>query len=128
MTAGVVSGPTEGAAFLQALGERGHEPLWAKVSGHVRVELREEGGIDCWVVPIDHGEVSVSQGGGPGECTIRADGRLFDRLCRGEENAIAAMLRGALVCTGDVELLYAVQRIFPGPVRTSRPLETGSGR
>jgi putative sterol carrier protein len=128
MTAAVVSGTTEGVAFLQALGERGREPLWAKVSGHVRVELHEEGGIDCWVVAIDHGEVSVSQGGGRGDCTIRADRRLFDRLCRGEENAIAAMLRGALVCTGDVELLYAMQRIFPGPARTSRPRDAGRGR
>jgi len=26
-------------------------------------------------------------------------------------------LRGALVCTGDVDLLLAIQRIFPGPRR-----------
>ena len=30
---------------------------------------------------------------------------------------MAAVLRGALVCTGDVELLLAIQRIFPGPPR-----------
>jgi hypothetical protein len=39
------------------------------------------------------------------------------RLSRGEENAIAAVLRGALVCAGDVEVLFAIQRIFPGPPR-----------
>ena len=32
---------------------------------------------------------------------------------------MAAVLRGALVCTGDVELLFAIQRIFPGPPRAA---------
>jgi hypothetical protein len=27
------------------------------------------------------------------------------------------VLRGALVCSGDVELLFAIQRLFPGPRR-----------
>jgi len=114
--------------FLRALGERGHEPLWAKVSGSARVELHDGGDVDSWTVAIDHGAVSVSHGGGAGDCTIRADRELFDRLCRGDENAMAAMLRGALVCTGDVELLYALQRIFPGPARTSDPPNASGGR
>jgi hypothetical protein len=57
----------------------------------------------------------VSHQDGLAACTIRAERALFGRLCRGEENAMAAVLRGALECTGDVELLYAIQRIFPGP-------------
>jgi putative sterol carrier protein len=92
------------------------------------VELRTGGNIDIWTVAIDHGAVSVSQGDGPADCTIRADRALFDRLCRGDQNAMAAMLRGALVCTGDVELLYAMQRIFPGPSRPGGPQDTRSGR
>jgi hypothetical protein len=117
----VARGATEAAGFLQELGERGVEPLWAKVSGSARVKLRAGGDVDTWTVAIDHGAVSVSHGEGPADCTILADRELFDRLCRGEDNAMAAMLRGALVCSGDVELLYAMQRIFPGPVRTGRP-------
>ena len=46
---------------------------------------------------------------------IQTDKELFQRLITGEENAIAATLRGALVCAGNVELLFAIQRIFPGP-------------
>jgi putative sterol carrier protein len=60
------------------------------------------------------------------DCAIRADTAFFDRLANGEENAMAAVLRGALVCTGDVELLLAIQRVFPGPARASVP-RVGNG-
>jgi putative sterol carrier protein len=103
--------------FFQELGRRGHEPLLAKVTGRVRFDLLEGGRTDRWLVAVDKGETTVSHQGGATECTIQADRALFERLCRGEENAIAAVLRGALVCGGDVELLFAIQRIFPGPPR-----------
>jgi predicted lipid carrier protein YhbT len=109
-TAGVVD-------FFQELDRRRQEPLLAKVTGRVRFDLVEGARPDRWLVAVDKGGVAVSHTGGPADCTIRADRALFERLCRGEENAIAAVLRGALVCTGDVELLFAIQRLFPGPRR-----------
>ena len=120
---------TTGAVqFLEELGRRGHEPRWGRISGRASVELRDADGTDRWLIAIDHGNVVVTHRGGVADCTIRADRDLFDRLCRGEANALAAMLRGSLVCTGDVELLYAIQRIFPGPQDpTSRDDEVGSG-
>ena len=104
-------------AFCEELGRRGHEPLMAKVTGRVRFDLVDGGRTYRWQVTVDKGDTVVSHQDGPGECTIRAERALFERLSRGEENAMAAVLRGALVCTGDVELLYAIQRIFPGPPR-----------
>jgi putative sterol carrier protein len=103
--------------FFEELGRRGHEPLMAKVTGRVRFDLVDGGRTDRWLVTVDKGDTVVSHQDGPAECTIRAEQALFERLCRGEENAMAAVLRGALVCTGDVELLYAIQRILPGPPR-----------
>ena len=112
--------------FFEELGRRGHEPLLAKVTGRVRFELVDGGGTtDRWLVAVDKGDTVVSHQGGPAACTIRAERALFERLCRGEENAMAAVLRGALVCTGDVELLFAIQRIFPGPPR-ERPARPGA--
>ena len=120
MAAGVVQ-------FLQELGRRGSEPRWANVSGRARLELQDDDRVDRWVVAIDHGDVRVSHRGGQADCTVRGDRELFDRLCRGEANALSATLRGALVCAGDVELLYAIQRVFPGPQdRTSGTTEPGS--
>jgi putative sterol carrier protein len=101
--------------FFQELGRRGPEPLLAKVTGSVRFDLVDDGRTDRWLVAVDKGNIAVSHKGGPADCTIRTDRALFERLCRGEENAIAAVLRGALVCAGDIELLFAIQRIFPGP-------------
>jgi predicted lipid carrier protein YhbT len=99
--------------FLKDLGRRGHEPLLAKISGRARFEVVDGDVTDRWLVAIDNGNVVVSHKGGTAECVIRGEKALLDRLCRGEENAIAAVLRGALQCGGDVELLFAIQRVFP---------------
>jgi hypothetical protein len=111
--------------FFSELGRRGQEPLLAKVTGRVRFDLVDGGRTDRWLVAVDKGDIVVSHRGGPAECTIQAERALFERLCRGEENAMAAVLRGALVCTGEVELLFASQRIFPGPPR-DRPAMSGA--
>ena len=111
--------------FFSELGRRGHEPLLAKVTGRVRFDLVDGGRTDRWLVAVDKGNIAVSHQDGPAECAIQAERALFERLCRGEENAMAAVLRGTLVCTGEVELLFAIQRIFPGPPR-DRPAMSGA--
>ena len=103
------------AGFFEDLKRRGHEPLLESVSGVACFELVDAGRIDRWLVAIDRGDLKVSHEGGEAGCTIRAGRAIFERLCCGEENAISAVLRGALVCTGDVGLLLAIQRLFPGP-------------
>jgi predicted lipid carrier protein YhbT len=113
--------------FFQELGRRGHEPLLAKVTGRVRFDLVEGDRTDRWLVTVDKGDTAVSHKGGAADCTIQADRALFERLCRGEENAMAAVLRGALVCSGDVELLFAIQRILPGPPRQRQRLGSVGG-
>lgn len=73
--------------------------------------------VDHWLVAVDRGDVTITQDTAAADCTIRTDKALFERLITGKENAIAATLRGAIVCSGNVELLFAIQRIFPGPPR-----------
>ena len=68
---------------------------------------------DSWLVTIDKGDLTVSHEPGAADCTIRGDKALFDELAGGRANAMSSVLRGALICTGDVELLFAIQRIFP---------------
>ena len=106
---------TQTVEFFKQLERRGHEPLLEEVSGVACFELTDGGRIDRWLVAIDRGDMKVSHKAGRAECTIRAERALFERLCRGEDNAIAALLRGELVCTGNVGLLVAIQRLFPGP-------------
>jgi len=101
--------------FFAELGERGHEPLLEKAKGTIRFELRRGKRTDRWFVAIDKGDVRVSRKNAAADGTVRATKELFDGLARGEVNAMAAVLRGALEFEGDPELLVLFQRLFPGP-------------
>ena len=106
------------ADFFDHLERRGHEPLLGKLAGRVSFDIVDKGQPRRWLVAVNKGDVTVSQSADEGtgaDCTVRAEKALFDRLCRGEENAMAAVLRGAIECSGDVELLLGIQRVFPGP-------------
>jgi hypothetical protein len=108
--------PADGIVeFFGGLGQREHEPLLGKVRGPGA--LQPGGGFSSRSVAgfRGQGQHHGAAQGGPADCTVGADRALSERSCRGEENALAAVLRGALVCSGDVELLFAIQRIFPGP-------------
>jgi len=105
--------------FFEELGRQGHDHRLAKVTGRVRFDVVDGGSTDSWIVAIQRGDLSVSHDPGAADCTIRGDKALFDALADGRANAMSAVLRGALSCTGDVELLIAVQRVFPDPPRES---------
>ena len=107
--------------FFQELGERGHQPLLSHMQGAVRFDVRDDDGqVDQWFVAVDRGAVTVTHGHAEADCAIGGDRALLERLINGEENAIAAVLRGALRVSGDVEMLLTIQRIFPGPPSSQR--------
>jgi hypothetical protein len=93
----------------------GRQPLLAQVVGTVRFELVDGDEADEWTMTIERGAVTIVHEGLDAICRVRCDRDLFLRLCRGEANAFTAVLRGELLCAGDVDLLFAVQRLFPGP-------------
>jgi len=66
---------------------------------------------------VDNGELTVTREAGAADCTIHGERAVFDEVVAGRANAVAAVLRGALVCHGDLELMVAIQRIFPDPPR-----------
>ena len=103
--------------FFHELGRRGHEPLLANVIGNVQFDVVDGSRTTRWLVTIDKGDVAVSHKRGRADCTIRGDKALFDDVVVGRTNTMAAVLRGALAISGDLELMVAVQRIFPGPPR-----------
>jgi hypothetical protein len=108
--------------FFRLLADRGHEPLLGKVQGDVRFDLLDgQGGTERWLVAVNRGEITVSKEEGAPQCILQSDRALFERLTKGEENATAAVLRGAVVCLGDVDLLFAIQRLFPGPPNQRQP-------
>ncbi len=115
--------------FFSALGQRGHEPLLKKVTGTLRFDLMQGERIDHRFVTINKGDVAISEENTEADCVVRTDRSLFDRMVSGEQNAMAAALRGALVFRGNAALLLSFQRLFSGPVnsldRTGRPASGG---
>jgi hypothetical protein len=117
------------AAFFDELGRRGDEPLLRKVSGRVRFDLADGSHLEPWLVVIDKGKVAVTHDSAPADCTIHGDPSVFREVVDGRKNFMAAVLRGALACHGDLELLFAIQRIFPAPPRGWDPTaDTRSAR
>jgi putative sterol carrier protein len=104
--------------FFEELAARGHEPALAKVTGTLRIDLRDGGArAERWLITITKGGVAVSHRNAKADCVMRVDRTLFDRIAGGETNAMAAFLRGAIEVEGDRGLLLAFQRAFPGPPR-----------
>jgi len=103
------------AAFFEALGTLGHQPLLEKATGTIRFDLAEGKKIERWLVTINKGDVAVSHRNAKADCVIRCDKALFHRLASGEVNAMAALLRGSMGVEGDVGLVVLLQRLLPGP-------------
>ena len=105
------------AKFFADLENVGYQPLLAKDSGSLRFELSDGKAVERWRVDVRKGDVAVSHKAGAADCVLRAPKSLFDKLASGRENAMAAVLRGALVVEGNIDLLLAFQRILPSPPR-----------
>lgn len=105
-------------AFLTGLSERGDEPPVRKITGTMRIDLRDNGKVDYWHLTFDGGTVGAkreAKGRGRADCHMITDSELFDRMVGGRANAMAAVLRGAILVRGDLNKLVAFQRLFPGP-------------
>ena len=114
--------------FFAALAQRGHEPLLQKAKGTVRVELRNGRKVDRWLVSMDRGDIAVSRGNADADSVFRVDSAVFDGMVRGEVNAIAALLRGALRVEGDPGLLLLFHRLLAPPSRREQPQAAGYAR
>ena len=101
--------------FFEKLARRRHEPLLKKVTGTMRFDLAQGTRTDHYFVAVKHGAVALSDENVEADCVVRADRSLFDGIASGEENLMAAVLRGALTFQGDAHLLLGFQRLFPGP-------------
>jgi putative sterol carrier protein len=114
--------------FFYGLADRGHEPLLEKVSSTIRIELTDDGRVEYWVVSIDKGVIGVERSNAPADCMLRTTSEVFARLATGEENTMAAVLRGAIAVDGDREQLALFQRLFPGPpVGSAMPVGATAG-
>ena len=109
------------SGFFEALDRRGPEPSLEQVEGTVRFDLREDEKTEHWLVTIRRGEVSVSREAREADAVVGSSPALFERVIRGEENALAAMLRGAMTVAGNLQLILKLERLLPGPPDSRGP-------
>ncbi|GGS04660.1 hypothetical protein GCM10010169_56770 [Micromonospora fulviviridis] len=107
--------------FFEDLDRRGFEPLLAKTSGTLRFDLHEGPQTTHWLLEIDRGNLRVRQEDQEADTVVGTEPRLFGELVSGEENAIAALLRGDMTVSGDLRLVLQLERIFPGPPESRGP-------
>jgi putative sterol carrier protein len=108
------------AEFFEELGTRGSEPLLRRSTGTVRFDLSNGKRTERWLVAITKGDLAVSRRNVRADCVVSADKALFDDIVTGKTHAVAAALRDELNLEGDVRLVVALQRLFPGPARSRR--------
>jgi putative sterol carrier protein len=114
--------------LFDELAGRGHEPLLEKISGSIRFDIVDGKRVERWLVTIDKGDVAVSRKNARANCVLRTDKAVFEGVARGEVNAMAATLRGAISLEGDSELLVPFQRLLPGPPARRRRPAAGAAR
>ena len=125
MTREVTNASQKIADYFEGLRTRGHEPALSGVTGTVRFDITDGDTTDRWLVRLEKGEIAVSHHGAVATCNFRVDRELMEKLVDGDTNAMAAVLRNAAVPSGDLDLLLAVQRLFPGPRNQQRPAPIG---
>ncbi|WP_446216575.1 SCP2 sterol-binding domain-containing protein [Micromonospora sp. IBHARD004] len=101
--------------FFEDLDRRGFEPLLQKTSGTLRFDLHEGAQTTHWLLQIERGNLHVSQQDREADTVVGTPPRLFGELVTGNENVIAALLRGDMTVSGDLRLVLQLERIFPGP-------------
>jgi hypothetical protein len=121
-----MTGPT--TEFFEELAQRGHEPLLKSTTGTLRLDVEDGKQVEHWYVTVKKGDVTVSHDDAEADASFRASRELVDGVTSGRVNAMAALLRGLVVPSGDPSVMLAFQRLFPGPPRSSRKRQKAARR
>jgi putative sterol carrier protein len=105
------------AEFFDGLGALGQVPALKNASGTLRFDVIEGKRTTRWLVTVKKGDVTVSRRNAKADCVVRGDRSVFEAIASGRQNAMAAVLRGAVDIEGDSALLVPFQRLFPGGPR-----------
>ena len=100
-------------AFFSEIAEQGYQPLLHRATGTIRIDLNGSRRVEHWYLDLIKGNVAVSQRNEPADSVIRTDRRTFERVARGEANAMAAVLRNEMTFEGNPTLIVLLQRLFP---------------
>ena len=101
-------------AFFADISTRGPIPILGTVEGTIRFDVSDAASTERWYVTMSQGQVSVSHKSTKAASMVQVDRALLNEIAEGRRNAMAAVLRGALVVEGNLNLLMIFTRLFPG--------------
>lgn len=84
----------------------------SKTAGMNNSYVFEIDGAGTWRVDVTDGDVSVTEGGGDADATIRASEETFEAIASGEQNPTTAYMTGKLKVAGDMGAALKLQKLF----------------
>ncbi|MGN9918125.1 SCP2 sterol-binding domain-containing protein [Micromonospora palomenae] len=112
---------TSGTEFLERLSSRRRPQLPETLTGTIRLDLHDGGRTEHWYLTLHDQSLDVKRSPDDADLVVRADREVFDRLVNGRTEVVQSLLRNDLTVQGDMRLLLALRRIFPGPVDARHP-------
>ncbi|WP_431974516.1 SCP2 sterol-binding domain-containing protein [Micromonospora haikouensis] len=100
-----------------------HEDLPETVSGTVRLDIRDDGSTDHWLLTIADQQVGVSRSAEAADLVVAGEREVFDRIVAEGIHIGAALVRNDVTAQGDLRLLMLLRRLFPGPPDARHPRE-----
>lgn len=99
----------EPRAFFETLESRVDTAKMAGMTGSYLFEIAEAG---TWKVDVDDGKVSVTEGAGDADVTIRTSQETFSAIASGDQNPTTAYMTGKLKVEGDMGAALKLQKLF----------------
>jgi putative sterol carrier protein len=84
----------------------------AKTAGLTNSYVFEIEGAGTWKVDVADGKVTVTEGPGDSDVTIRASEETFRKVAGGELNPTTAYMTGKLKIDGDMGAAMKLQKLF----------------
>ena len=95
--------------FFASLPERADA---AKTAGMHNTYVFDIEDVGQWTVTVEDGTVTVAEGTGEADCTIRASEETLVKIARGEANPTTAYMTGKLKIKGDMGAAMKLQKLF----------------
>ena len=84
----------------------------AKTAGMHNTYVFDIQDVGQWTVAVEDGTVSVTEGAGEADCTIRANEETLTKIASGEANPTTAYMTGKLKIDGDMGAALKLQKLF----------------
>ena len=95
--------------FFEALPGRVDESKTAGMNNSYVFEIE---GAGTWLVSVEDGRVSVTEGEGEADCRISATEENFEKMVSGDLNPTTAYMTGKLKIKGDMGAAMKLQKLF----------------